>query len=78
MKELIKEALKQVEPKLDEKEKLLNLKDSILNEIKELGIKDVEPKVVGSIAKGTYLEGTDIDIFLVFQKGTMQLFLTAT
>ena len=26
--------------------------------------------MVGSIAKGTYLEGTDIDIFLVFQKGT--------
>lgn len=70
MKELIKEALKQVEPKLDEKEKLLNLKDSILNEIKELGINTVEPKVVGSIAKGTYLEGTDIDIFLIFQKGT--------
>ena len=70
MKELVKKALKQVEPKLEEKEKLLNLKDSILNEIKELGIKDVEPKVVGSIAKGTYLEGTDIDIFLVFQKGT--------
>ena len=70
MKELVKKALKQVEPKLEEKEKLLNLKDSILNEIKKLGIKDVEPKVVGSIAKGTYLEGTDIDIFLVFQKGT--------
>ena len=70
MKELIKEALKQVEPKLEEKEKLLNLKDRILNEIEQLGIKGVEPKVVGSIAKGTYLEGTDIDIFLVFQKGT--------
>ena len=70
MKELIKEALKQVEPKLEEKEKLLSLKDRILNEIEQLGIKGVEPKVVGSIAKGTYLEGTDIDIFLVFQKGT--------
>ncbi|OIR09894.1 MAG: CCA-adding enzyme [Marine Group III euryarchaeote CG-Epi6] len=70
MKELIKEALKQVEPKLEEKEKLLNLKDRILNKIEQLGIKGVEPKVVGSIAKGTYLEGTDIDIFLVFQKGT--------
>jgi len=70
VKELIKEALKQVEPKLEEKEKLLSLKDRILNEIEQLGIKGVEPKVVGSIAKGTYLEGTDIDIFLVFQKGT--------
>ena len=70
MKELIKEALKQVEPKLDEKERLLNLKDNIINKINKLGIKSVEPKVVGSIAKGTYLEGTDIDIFLVFQKGT--------
>ena len=70
MKELIEEALKQVEPKLEEKEKLLNLKDKILNEINNLGITNIEPKVVGSIAKGTFLEGTDIDIFLVFQKGT--------
>ena len=70
MKELIEEALKQVEPKLEEKEKLLNLKDKILNEINDLGLTNVEPKVVGSIAKGTFLEGTDIDIFLVFQKGT--------
>jgi len=70
VKELIEEALKQVEPKLEEKEKLLNLKDKILNEINDLGLTNVEPKVVGSIAKGTFLEGTDIDIFLVFQKGT--------
>ena len=70
MKELIEEALKQVEPKLEEKEKLLNLKDKILNEINNLGLSNIEPKVVGSIAKGTFLEGTDIDIFLIFQKGT--------
>ena len=70
MKEIIEEAIKQVEPKLEEKEKLLNLKDKILNEINDLGLTNVEPKVVGSIAKGTFLEGTDIDIFLVFQKGT--------
>jgi len=70
VKELIEEALKQVEPKLEEREKLLNLKDKILNEINNLGITNIEPKVVGSIAKGTFLEGTDIDIFLVFQKGT--------
>ena len=70
MKELIEEALKQVEPKLEERERLLKLKDRILNEINNLGIKNIEPKVVGSIAKGTFLEGTDIDIFLLFQKGT--------
>ena len=60
MKELIEEALKQVEPKLGEREKLLNLKDKILNEINNLGLSNIEPKVVGSIAKGTFLEGTDI------------------
>ena len=64
MKEIIEEALKQVEPRLEEKEKLLNLKDKILNEIKDLKRSNFEPKVVGSIAKGTFLEGTDIDIFL--------------
>ena len=70
MKEIIGEALKQVEPELEEKEKLLNLKEKILSEINDLGIANIEAKVVGSIAKGTFLEGTDIDIFLVFQKGT--------
>ena len=70
MKEIIKEALKQVEPKLEERKKVINLKDKILNEINGLEISNIEPKVVGSIAKGTFLEGTDIDIFLVFQKGT--------
>jgi len=70
VKEIIKEALKQVEPKLEERKKLLNLKDKIINEINGLEISNIEPKVVGSIAKGTFLEGTDIDIFLVFQKGT--------
>ena len=70
MKEIIEEALKQVEPRLEEKEKLLNLKDKILKEIKDLKLSNFEPKVVGSIAKGTFLEGTDIDIFLVFKKGT--------
>tara|TARA_Y100001970_G_scaffold274090_1_gene373295 strand:+ start:644 stop:1828 length:1185 start_codon:yes stop_codon:yes gene_type:complete len=70
VKEIIKEALKQVEPKLEEKEKLLNLKDKIINKINNLGITNIEPKVVGSIAKGTFLEGADIDIFLIFQKGS--------
>ena len=70
MKELIEKALSQVEPSPDEKEKLLGLKDKILEKINILELTDVEPKVVGSIAKGTFLSGTDIDIFLIFKKET--------
>ena len=70
MKELIEKALSQVEPSPDEKEKLLGLKDKILKKIDILELTEVEPKVVGSIAKGTFLSGTDIDIFLIFKKGT--------
>ena len=70
MKELIEKALSQVEPSTNEKEKLLGLKDKILKKISLLELTEVEPKVVGSIAKGTFLSGTDIDIFLIFKKGT--------
>ena len=70
MKELIEKALSQVEPSPNEKEKLIGLKDKILKKINILELTEVEPKVVGSIAKGTFLSGTDIDIFLIFKKGT--------
>ena len=70
MKELIEKALSQIEPSPNEKEKLFGLRDKILKKINLLELTEVEPKVVGSIAKGTFLSGTDIDIFLVFKKGT--------
>ena len=68
MKGIIAEALEQVQPKLEEKEKIIKLRDNILRKIKALEMTTFEPKVVGSIAKGTFLAGTDIDIFLIFQK----------
>ena len=70
MKDIIREALKEVQPKVEEKEKIINLRDNILNKIKALEMSTFEPKVVGSIAKGTFLTGADIDIFLKFQKGS--------
>ena len=70
MKEPIEKALSQIEPSPNEKEKLFGLRDKILKKINLLELTEVEPKVVGSIAKGTFLSGTDIDIFLVFKKGT--------
>ena len=36
MKEIIKKAIKQVEPRLEEQKKLLNLKDKVLEKIKYL------------------------------------------
>ena len=70
MKGIIAEALKQVQPKLEEKEKIIKLRDNILKKIKALEMTTFEPKVVGSIAKGTFLDGTDIDIILIFQQGS--------
>ena len=70
MKKVIEKALSQVEPTVNEREKLLGLKENILKRINELGLTEVEPKVVGSVAKGTFLRGADIDIFLIFKKGT--------
>ena len=70
MKQVIEKALKQVQPSHEEKERITNLKEKILKEIRQIKDKSFEPKVVGSIAKGTFLAGTDIDIFLIFEKGT--------
>ena len=60
---IIAEALEQVQPKLEEKEKIIKLRDNVLKKVKALEMTTFEPKVVGSIAKGTFLAGTDIDIF---------------
>ena len=70
MKGIIAEALMQVQPKLEEKEKIIKLRNDILRKIKALEISTFEPKIVGSIAKGTFLAGTDIDVFLIFPKGS--------
>mgnify|MGYP006232940937 FL=1 len=70
MKKVIEKALSEVEPTVNEREKLLGLKENILKRINELELTEVEPKVVGSVAKGTFLRGADIDIFLIFKKGT--------
>ncbi|SVA33287.1 uncharacterized protein METZ01_LOCUS86141, partial [marine metagenome] len=59
-----------VEPKLEDRKKILDLKDKIISQINRLSDKNFETKVVGSVAKGTYLEGADIDVFLVFKEGT--------
>lgn len=52
------------------KETVSFLIEMIVKTIKKLKIKGVEPMVVGSIAKGTYLKNPDIDIFLLFPKET--------
>ena len=70
MKDIIKEALKEVQPKVEEIEKITSLKDKILTKINRLEEIPFEPKVVGSVAKGTFLAGADIDIFLIFPKET--------
>ena len=70
MKDIIKKALRQVEPKLEDRKKILDLKDRIISQINRLSDKNFETKVVGSVAKGTYLEGADIDVFLAFKEGT--------
>ena len=70
MKKVIEKALSEVKPTVNEREKLLGLKENILKRINELELTEVKPKVVGSVAKGTFLRGADIDIFLIFKKGT--------
>ncbi len=63
--------LDRIRPTVDEDVSLQEAARSILKAIKDdPEVKDcrIEPRLVGSVAKGTHLRGTDLDMFLIFPK----------
>lgn len=63
-KNILKAVLKRIEPKSDEKCKVRELAKAIISQIREHGY---SARVMGSVAKGTWLAGdVDIDIFVFF------------
>ncbi len=65
--EFIKEVLDRIKPTEEEQKSLLKTADDVISRINlELLNIDADPILVGSVAKGTNLKNTDVDIFIRF------------
>ena len=72
-KKIEEEILKKITPTKEEEEKINEITNELFTKIKNYISKkniDVEPLLVGSIAKRTFLRNVDIDIFVLFPKET--------
>ena len=68
MTEILQEVLKRVRPGKKELARIGQLSQRLLD--KASSDSSVNPLIVGSVAKGTFLKGADIDLFLKFKSGT--------
>ena len=69
MQELLEEALATLVPSVEEQATVEALCESLLARARKAAPDGVEPLLVGSVAKGTWLPGADIDLFLCFPEG---------
>ncbi|WP_342304278.1 CCA tRNA nucleotidyltransferase [Methanolobus sp. ZRKC5] len=72
---LEEQVLDRIKPSPEEKEKLQEVASELLSNVitaaKQLGIKNIIPKLVGSAARNTWISGThDLDIFIAFPEST--------
>ncbi len=68
MTEILQEVLKRVRPGEKELARIGQLSQRLLDGAS--GDSNFNPLIVGSVAKGTFLKGADIDLFLKFKSGT--------
>lgn len=73
MEQILEEVAARVTPTREEEERLLGLAQKIMERIEKVSAAQgvqVQPLLVGSLAKGTWLRGEgDLDIFMLFPKG---------
>jgi tRNA nucleotidyltransferase (CCA-adding enzyme) len=71
---LEQQILEKISPDSADNEKIDRLNNEIQTNVleiaDELGLKDVSPTLVGSVAKDTHLKTVDLDIFIMFPPGT--------
>lgn len=65
-RDIEKKVLKKVKPSTEEKEEVRGVAGELKEEIDELSDDPVRPKLVGSVAKDTFLKDPDIDMFVLF------------
>ncbi len=64
------EALKRVKPDKKERENIKEISGELLEILDDNLEEENEPRIVGSVSKGTYLKNPDIDIFVKFPLST--------
>ncbi|MGC9203795.1 MAG: CCA tRNA nucleotidyltransferase [Thermoplasmata archaeon] len=74
--DILNSVLQKIKPTEDEQRILLNISNNVIDLIKNRlhGI-DAEPLIVGSVAKGTNLKNTDVDIFIRFSTSYERSFI---
>lgn len=66
MNQLLKTVISQIKPDENETKKIKGLARELLEKTNNLDNKNFDSMIVGSVAKGTFLRGADIDLFLKF------------
>ncbi len=74
MEKILNDVLKKIKPDRNERNRLSDTSEKLMEKAKKAGENlsiDIEPKLVGSTARGTWIsEERDIDLFLLFSKDT--------
>ena len=66
MNQLLKTVINQIKPNEGESKEIVDLARELRDKANSLSDKKFDSMIVGSVAKGTFLKGADIDIFLKF------------
>ena len=66
MNQLLKSVINQIKPSKDESKEIEDLASELIDKTNNLNGAKFDSMIVGSVAKGTFLKGADIDIFLKF------------
>ena len=73
MRAIEREVLSRIRPSPTEDRRMMKAVDSLVKKVVAAAAKaeaHIEPKLVGSVAKGTHMKDPDIDLFLMFPEST--------
>ena len=70
MNKILQEVLEKVKPDEKEETRITELAQRLLDKASSNKEISFSPLIVGSVAKGTFLTGADIDLFLRLESGT--------
>ncbi len=73
MQPIEREVLSRIKPTAEEDRQLMKAVDGLVKKVRTVAAEvgaHIEPRLVGSVAKGTHMKGPDIDLFLMFQEST--------
>ena len=70
MNQILVEVLEKIRPDENESKKIDELSQNLIDKVNAIDGVNIEPLIVGSVAKGTNLKGADVDLFIKFDTET--------